>query len=382
MIDNDRNPLGALRDLDVGEPPSIGTVELRHHRAKRRLRATRLAVGALATLSLGAAVAVLAGGGNSTIDSVGTTSTTSRTAPTSSSTPPTTDDTAITTAQTTNTTTPTSAVDSAGSLPSTPRTPDAAAIDDPSSCRIGSFLFTRDATPCYRARADAALIVRNDTARTLLLDFGATTWEIPPNGSEDFGGTEIQDLLGVGVHHLSDELPDIWVVDRAESPFTTITDISPQAFGPLRTDMIVDEAAQALDVDLVDQYPDLRADLGGCTFVQPVGPPDPYAPQLQVFFDSDLGAGQIVRIETSDPAIATPAGVRAGQTESELLETYGDQLVPFPGEGGRRYVLMPDTEPTLMFGVGVEPGATDQTPIITSIWIATTEAADLTEGCL
>lgn len=384
MIDNERNPLGVLRDLDVGDPPSIRQVRLRHHRAIRRLRVVQLAVGAVAALILAVTGVVLVGRDSSTIDSVGTTSTTARVEPSSTSTSPS-SSTSPTTDRTESTTTTSSRPDPAESLPSTPRTPDAIAIDDPSSCRIGSFLGAGDPTPCYRARVDATLIVRNNTTRALLLDLGETTWEIVPNESEDFGGTELQDLLGVGVHHLSDELPDIWVVDRSESPFVAITEISPQSFGLLRTNMAVNEAAQVLGVDLVDLYPDLQAELGGCTFVEAVGPPDPYAPQLQVFFDSDLGSGRIVRIETSDPAVATPAGVRAGQTESQLLETYGDRLVLATSDGYLRYSLTPDDpddiEPTLTFGLGPDPLAADQTPIVTSIWTATTEAADLTEGC-
>ena len=79
------------------------------------------------------------------------------------------------------------------------------------------------------------------------------------------------DLLEVGVHHLSDDLPDLWVVDPADSAFGAVTQMTLRSFGPLRTNMTVQEAESVLGVDLVS----IQENLGGCTFVAPAGPPDP-----------------------------------------------------------------------------------------------------------
>lgn len=232
-----------------------------------------------------------------------------------------------------------------------------------------------DPPPCIRAGVTDRLRLGNLSGDTWTLDLGETTRSIPSGTFDDFESAPLGDFLEIGVHHLSDDLPDIWVVDPADSPFGAVTEITLRSYGPLRTNMTVAEAESVLGVDLVST----QENLGGCTFVAPAGPSDPYAPQLQVFGNDE--DGRIVRIETYDPAVATPSGVRVGQPEATLTETYGAQLESSPdeykGPENPNYEYVPvdsaDADFRLMFST------LDDT--IESIWTATTEAAYLAEGC-
>lgn len=370
MTDSERNPLGGLRDLDVGCAPPIHEVRARHDRTVRRHRRARVAVGSMVAFALvGLGALLTTGERDSAVESVDVVSTVVEPDPDVPTTP-----------TPTSTPIPTTVPD----LTAVPRVADAPSVDDPSTCGVGAFLSVDDPTPCYRTRGDVPLILRNDSGRTVPIDLGGVMLQLLDGGWENIGGIPISQFLSVGVHHLGDGLPALWVVDRADSPFAAITEITPLSFGPLRPNMTVTEAAAALGVDLVDAYPDLRDDLAGCTFVRVDGAPDPYAPDLQVLFDEDLGAGLIVRIETSDSAVATPQGVRPGSTESELFAAYGDQLVSQPGGDFPSYTLVPDEAADADFSLGFaltpEPGRTE--PVVSSILVATDEAVGFSEGCL
>ena len=278
--------------------------------------------------------------------------------------------------------TTTTAAGISGTLPTTPR-PSDSTVHDAATCQPswGGLAFYRedesldiDPPLCIRAGVTSRLRLGNLSGQTWTVDLGETTRSIPPGTFDDFESAPLGDFLEIGVHHLSDDLPDIWVVDPAASAFGAITEISLRSFGPLRTNMTVAEAESLLDVDLVST----QENIGGCTFVAPAGPADPYAPQLQVFGDDE--DGRIVRIETYDPAIATPSGVRVGQPEATLPETYGASLQSSPDEyqpEDLNYEYVPvddaDADFRLMFST------VDDT--IQSIWTATTEAAYLAEGC-
>jgi hypothetical protein len=257
-------------------------------------------------------------------------------------------------------------------------------IEDPASCRleVGGVAFFRahrsgefSVPPCIRAAVSSTLAIDNESGDAITVDLGETTRVIPPDGYDTFEDVSLGDLLGIGLHHLSDDLPDIWVVDPAESVFGDIEIMTLRSFGPLRTNFTVAEAEKVLGVDLVA----VQENFGSCTFVTPAGPRDPYAPDLQVF-GNDVD-GRIVRIETHNPAVATPSGVRVGQPETMVTTTYGERVVSTPNEylgaENPNYEYVPkddaDADYRLMFGTY------DDT--ITSMWTATTEAAYLAEGC-